>query len=304
MKHLFIINPVSGSKKAQDYIPFIEEYFKTHATDDTYEIVFTEYERHGVEISRKFVEAGGKRVYTAGGDGSLNEVINGIAGTDCEVGILPAGTGNDFIKVLTDKKDYKDIVRRTIEGEVIKVDAMKIFEDEVYDYSVNILSVGLDAEAAYNSKYFTEKFKITGMASYLLGFAKSLFNKKTSIDIRVTLDKKIIFDGKALIAACTNGRYYGGGFIPVPHTKFDDGIIDICIIKEKSIPFMLKVLPLFMKGKHQNQDGVLFFKGKSISLESKEMPFRVNIEGEIVERSKVDFEIIPKFINMIKPKPL
>ena len=301
MKHLFIINPMSGNKKATAYVPEIEKYFKS--SEQEYSIVYTKYAMHAKEICEEYAKKGGYRIYIAGGDGSVNEAANGVAGYDCPIGILPAGSGNDFIKCLMDYSNKTDIVRRTIEGEVIKVDAIKLFDEEKFNYCINILSLGVDAEAAYNSTYYTRKYGITGVPAYLLGFFKALNQKKTKFKVKITIDDQVIHNGYVMLAACTNGKYYGGGFMPVPHTSFSDGIIDMCIVEDKNLAFVFSVLPKYMKGKHAGINGITFPKGKSISLESEDM-LKVNIEGEIVERKSVRMEIVPGLINVIKPRDL
>lgn len=301
MKHLFIINPMSGSKNAKLYIPDIEKYFEDNAEE--YSIVYTQYPMHAKEICNEYAKKGGWRIYVVGGDGTLNEAVNGVAGYDCPIGILPAGNGNDFVKCLMDYSDKTDLVKRTIEGEVIKVDAIELENEEKFKYCINIISMGLDAEAAYYATEFTRKHGITGIPSYLMGLFKALNQKRTKFDIKITIDGQVVNDGYVMLAACTNGKYYGGGFMPVPNTSFNDGIIDMCIVEDKNLAFIFRVLPKYMKGKHVGIEGITFPKGKKISLEAKEM-LRLNIEGEIVERKSVHMEVVPGLISIIKPKEL
>ncbi|MGI6506639.1 MAG: putative lipid kinase [Firmicutes bacterium ADurb.Bin099] len=301
MKHLFIMNPMSGSKKAAKFLPDIERYFE--GREDEYSILYAQHPTHIKELCEEYAKKGGYRIYVAGGDGSVNQAANGVAGYDTPIGILPTGSGNDFIKNLTDYAKLKDLVKRTVEGDVIKVDAIKLYDEELFGYCINILSIGVDAEAAYNSTQITRKYGITGMLAYLLGFFRVLRQKKTKFDVKITIDGQVINDGYVMLAACTNGKYYGGGFIPVPHTSFDDGIIDMCIAEARGLDFVFSVLPKYMKGKHAGTVGIIFPKGKSISLESKDM-LKVNIEGEIIERRSIRMEIMPRLISFIKPKDL
>jgi diacylglycerol kinase family enzyme len=195
---------MSGNKKATAYVPEIEKYFKS--SEQEYSIVYTKYAMHAKEICEEYAKKGGYRIYIAGGDGSVNEAANGVAGYDCPIGILPAGSGNDFIKCLMDYSNKTDIVRRTIEGEIIKVDAIKLFDEEKFNYCINILSLGVDAEAAYNSTYYTRKYGITGVPAYLLGFFKALNQKKTKFKVKITIDDQVIHNGYVMLAACTNGK--------------------------------------------------------------------------------------------------
>ena len=102
-------------------------------------------------------------------------------------------------------------------------------------------------QSSIYSTYYTRKYGITGVPAYLLGFFKALNQKKTRFNIKITIDGVVVHDGFVMLAACTNGRYYGGGFIPVPHTSFSDGVIDMCIVEDKNLAFVFAVLPKYMK---------------------------------------------------------
>ncbi|MDF2614348.1 MAG: uncharacterized protein K0S71_2134 [Clostridia bacterium] len=306
MKHLFIINPLSGKKDSKKYVSVIEEYFKDRK--DEYIIEFTQYPGHAKKIAEAYSKIQDYRIYSIGGDGTLNEVLSGMAGTGSVLGVLPGGSCNDFLKSLNNAGNIniasnKNIgsnknIARTIEGEVISIDCARTKDN----YFINILSVGIDADTAYEAAKITRKYKIIGMISYILGLIVLLFKTHFSpkYDIRIILDDEFITDGPIALCVCTNGKYYGGGFSPIPFTKFDDGFIDVCYVEAKSLWYILKIFPKFMKGTHLNEPGVHLRKARKVTLECKD-EMKINLEGEILFAKEIEFEVLPKYIQVIRP---
>lgn len=294
MKHLFIINPVAGKGHANSYIPAIHNYFKGNT--DEYHIEITNNPGHARDIAEWYAQKGDYRMYATGGDGTLNEVLNGMAGSNCSLGILPAGSGNDFIKSIYKSRDYKDILEKTINGEPVSIDCGLINGR----YFINIMSVGLDAEVAYYSAKINHKLHVAGMVSYLLGIAAALIKGKIRFPVKIIFNDSETIETNIALTACTNGKYYGGGFIPVPTTEYNDGILDVCFVEAKSLPAILYLIPKYMKGTHTEMKGVNFRKIERMRIESEE-ELKINIEGELIFANSVDIEIKKGFINFIIP---
>lgn len=294
MKHLFIINPVAGKGHASSYIPAIHNHFKGRTEE--YHIEITQNPGHAKDIAAWYAEKGDYRIYAAGGDGTLNEVLNGMAGSGCSLAVLPAGSGNDFIKSIYKSRNYKDILEKTVGGKAAQIDCGIINGR----YFINIMSVGLDAEVAYYSSKINQKLHVTGMLSYLLGIAAALIKGKIKFPVKLTFDGDETIDTKIALTACTNGKYYGGGFIPVPTTKYDDGVLDVCFVEAKSLPRILYLIPKYMKGTHINMKGVNFRKVEKMKIESEE-ELKINIEGELIHAKTVDINIKKGFIKFIIP---
>jgi YegS/Rv2252/BmrU family lipid kinase len=294
MKHLFIINPVAGKGHAGSYIPAIHNHFKGNTEE--YHIEITQNPGHAKDIAAWYSERGDYRIYSAGGDGTLNEVLNGMAGSGCSLGVLPAGSGNDFIKSIYKSRDYKDILEKTIGGEATPIDC-GIINDR---YFINIMSVGLDAEIAYYSGKINKKLHLAGMVSYLMGIVVALIKGKIKFPIKITFDGNEEIETKIALTACTNGRYYGGGFIPVPTTELNDGILDVCFVEAKSLPEILYLIPKYMKGTHVGMKGVNFRKIEKMRIESEE-ELKINVEGELFFANTVNIEIKKGFVNFIIP---
>ncbi|WP_055665571.1 diacylglycerol/lipid kinase family protein [Desnuesiella massiliensis] len=292
MKHLFIINPVAGKGKAMDYLEKIHKIFEER--QDEYIIELTKNQGHATEIVKKYTEADDYRVYSIGGDGTLNEVLNGMAFTNSSLAVIPAGTGNDFIKNIYDEESYENILEDTINGNEEFFDLAKL-NNRFY---INISSAGLDAEVVYNAIKLKKLKFIKSSMAYLLSIFITVFRFK-SIDMVIEVDGNIL-NRKILLIAVANGKYYGGGMLVAPEAIINDGIFDICLVNHLNIFRILTLFPKLIKGTHKDIKEVEFIKGKNIIINSKDL-FSVNIDGEIMRSNKVHFEIVPKGIKVVKP---
>lgn len=291
MKYIFIINPKAGKKDRHiEYENSIKSYFENR--DDTYEIYLTEYPNHATEIADKVcIENEYCKIFVFGGDGTFNEVISGAYGHDnFSIGVFPSGTGNDFVKTLN-SFDVSEI-SELIEGEELCCDVMKA-NDQI---GINICSSGFDAEVAKNVTKF-KKF-VSGNLAYTLS-TFYCFITKTKYNFKITIDDKC-FEGKYIFAIAANGRYYGGGFFPAPNAQLNDGLLDFILIKGVSRLKILNLIDLYRKGKHIGLDIVQELKGKKMTVECKK-PLSLNIDGEVKTVDKIDIEVLPSKIKLIKP---
>ncbi len=307
MKHLFIVNPIAGKGKALEYIPKIEEYFST--IKDIFFIEVTRYPGHAIELVKQYVSKDTFRVYSVGGDGTLNEVLNGMAGSDSSLAVIPSGSGNDFVKSImsysVDKiSPEKDITKgsskntlleRLINGNEAMVDVGKINGR----YFINISSLGFDAEVVYKSHKIKKLPLITGLFAYILSVFATLISYKTN-PLKIIIDGLTIEKGTLLVAVA-NGKYYGGGMQAVPLAEISDGFLDICLIEYTGRFKILKFFPKFIKGEHAEVKEVSFYRGKNISIISKNK-VAMNVDGETdIISGKIDFEIIPKAVRIVLP---
>lgn len=292
MKHIFIINPAAGKGKSLELIPFIKQCFIDKAEE--FAIRVTECPGHATELAKEYSSIEKCRIYSVGGDGTVNEIVNGIAGTESALGVIPTGSGNDFIRSFQEKFDIKDMIVSTINGEENSIDLARVNDK----YFINISSIGFDANVVFNADKFKKVPGITGSMAYLISIIYTIFqNKICDISIDIDGNKMKL---KALLAAISNGRYYGGGIIPTPDAKLDDGMFDICLVSEMSRLQILRLFPKYMKGLHRELKQVSFFKAKKVNIES-EANLCLNIDGEIITARKINFEILESAINVIFP---
>ncbi|HEY5585625.1 MAG TPA: diacylglycerol kinase family protein [Ruminiclostridium sp.] len=292
MKHIFIINPTAGKGKSLELIPFIEECFKDKVEELAIRV--TEYPGHATEIAKEYSVSGKCRIYSIGGDGTVNEVVNGIAGTEATLGVIPTGSGNDFIRSFQSEFDIKDMIVNTINGEERSIDLARVNDK----YFINISSIGFDANVGFNADKFKKVPGVSGSMAYLISIIYTVFKKKIC-NVNIDIDDKKM-KVKVLLVAIANGRYYGGGFIPTPDAKLDDGLLDICLVSEMSRFQIINLFPKYKKGLHTHLKQVSLFKCKRINIESEE-DLCLNIDGEIVTAQNINFEILENAIKVIFP---
>ena len=292
MEHLFIINPEAGKGRSLGYIEKIKNYFKN--VDEPYYIEVTKYPGHATEIVKSYTALKDYRVYAVGGDGTLNEVLNGIVGTGSVLAVIPCGSGNDFVKSIVEDDNIEDIFLSTLRGKEKYIDLGKINDR----YFINISSVGFDSEVVYSANSI-KKFKfIPGPTAYILGIIITLFKFKF-IKTIITIDG-VKLEKEILLAAIANGRCYGGGVKISPKSDISDGIFDLCIVDKVSKLKIFLLFPRAIKGTHENIKQVNFYKGRNISIVSKK-EFVLNIDGELIKEKEVKCELIRNGIKVLFP---
>ena len=293
MKHLFIVNPAAGKGRTLRLIPGIHEYFRINGGE--YFIEVTQYPGHATEIAAKYSSAGEFRIYSVGGDGTLNEVLNGMAGTGCSLADIPGGSGNDFFRSITGGQTLKDLIRDTVEGEEIYTDLAKVNDK----YFINITSLGFDAQVVYKTLNYKKLPLISGKMAYMMGIFTSIMQCKNQ-GMEITIDG-VRQNTKTLLVAIGNGRYYGGGMLALPKAGLNDGLFEICLVEEMKRLSILHLFPKYMKGEHESISKVHFYKGKRVEI-VPDSPVPMNLDGEVLMVEKAVFEIIKDGIRFIKPR--
>ena len=293
MKHVFILNPVSGRESAKTLIPIIEEYFKT--SNDEFEILKTEYAGHAKVLASQFHKEDDVCIYATGGDGTLWEVVNGL---DPEVtfSIIPSGTGNDFFRMIeANIYDMPKLVKDTIEGEQIQVD-YGICNDMRF---INCLCMGVDADV--NARV-CEVGKASMMPKKLL-YLSSALNALTHLK---PLEFRVWMNGKeevkqGLLAAVMNGRKYGGGFTPTPNANMNDGLFDVCFVQPVKFARLATLFPQYFKGTHLEAKEVEMSQTESIRFQF-EQEINVCLDGEMFRMKDIDAKIVKGGMTLKVPR--
>ncbi len=221
-------------------------------------------------------------------------MLNGIIGSDSSLAVIPAGSGNDFVKnIISEEED--NILLKTINGKEKYMDLGKVNQR----YFINISSVGFDSEVVYNARDMKKIKFISGSTAYIIGILKALFTFKP-IHAEVIIDD-MKFNRDILLAAVANGRCYGGGIKIAPEASIFDGIFEICLIERVPKLKIFFLFPQAIKGKHKNIKEVKFYKAKKISIDSSK-EFVINIDGELIKDKHIDFEIIHHGIKVVMPE--
>lgn len=295
LHHVFIINPIAGKGRAVQMIGAIKSRFKDFI--QSYEISITEAPEHATEIANKAASGGeAVRIYSVGGDGTLNEIVNGIAGfPNVELGIIPCGSGNDVARYLYPVIDPLKLIRVLPASTSRTIDLGRLNKK----YFLNIASIGFDAEVVLNRRYFKRFPLVSGSMSYILAVLTTLIKCK-KYNLKITLDNKKPIEKEFLLTIFANGSYYGGGMLAAPSAKMDDGIFDFYLVESLTRRRILRFFPLFMKGKHENMEEVELARGTKAIVESNN-PFPVNIDGEISLETLISIDLLPKHIKVLIP---
>ena len=309
MKHIFILNPVAGKGKSEKhYLPIIHSVAKEMGVE--YEIHRTINIGDGERFTKlrcqsREIETELLRFYTCGGDGTLNEVVNGAYGfKNVEIGFIPSGTGNDFARSFENVKDFSNIIRQ-IDGKAKPIDLLKYSIDgKEPKYCINMFNIGFDCDVVIKMDELRKFSFIAGSAAYGTGVGLVLI-KKNTLDLSIVIDDGIERKGKILMMAIGNGKYCGGGFKGLPEARTDDGIIDVSIVKNVSRREFISLIGPYKKGTHLStklgQKIVTYEKCKSITVKDENV-FSICIDGEVEKGNILRVEIENKAILFSAPQ--
>ncbi|MGG7059740.1 diacylglycerol/lipid kinase family protein [Clostridium nigeriense] len=299
-KHFFIINPEAGKFNISEKITKdIKKAFKD--INEEYKIYITKGKYDATNFTKSICESeeGNLRFYACGGDGTLNEVINGLIGyKNACVSVIPYGTGNDFINNFKSKVRFYDIDKQ-IEFNEEKIDLLKVNNI----YSVNLCNIGFDAKVAKNMNKFKRFPLISGQGAYTLSIFYSLFHKMYNT-LDIIIDNKELIHGDFLLCVVANGMTYGGGYKGTPLAKINDGLIDMCLIKNVPRLKLVKLINIYKDGNHLENESIkeyiIYRKCKSINIKSND-GFTTCIDGEILINKDIDISLENKAINFLVP---
>ena len=298
MKHLFIINPAAGSRnRTDDYSQMIHSVCKKRGLD--YEVRVSTAPGECTRIAREAAETGEElRIYACGGDGTLNEVVAGAAGfSNAAVTVFSGGSGNDFVKLFDEPKAFFDL-HRLLDAEEATFDLIRCNDD----LALNICSVGLDARIGTDVASYKRLPLLSGFRAYA---ASTVINviKGIAEHYVVEIDGEIMDSKQTMICVC-NGRYYGGGFNPVPEADPADGLLDVLVVKEVSRLQVAGVVGKYKDGRYKElTDLVRHFKTKQVKIIC-DKPTSINLDGELRTAKEAVFSVAEEKIRFFYPKGL
>lgn len=291
MKHYILANPFSGRKKGEKIAINVQKLLKKNNIEA--EIIMSKYPRHLTEVTKELSSKEDCRFYVIGGDGTLNEAVSGMVGSNSEVVVIPGGTGNDFVKSVSKYMSMRKIVLSSIEKEAVPTDIIKVNNDR---YCINVLNSGFDALVAINVDKFRNVPLISGKMKYTLAIFYTLLTNRNYY-FKLRADDTILKKNFTLVAIA-NAKFYGGGIIPCPNASVNDGILDICTINSTSVRQKLFFLPSYNKGTHINNPLVTLLKASKIHLVAKRI-FPVSIDGEVIHTNKLNVSVLKDAIKIV-----
>ena len=298
MKHLFIINPAAGSRnRTKEYSVAIHEICSARNLD--YRIEVSSAPGECTRIAREAAKTGEQvRLYACGGDGTLNEVAAGAAGfPNAAVTVFSGGSGNDFVKLFNDPKAFFDL-ERLLDAEEAEFDMIRCNGD----LALNICSVGLDARIGTDVASYKRIPMLTGFRAYA---ASTVVNVIRGIAEHYVVEiGGEVFDDEYTFVCVCNGRFYGGGFNPVPEADPADGLLDVLLVKKVSRAQVPVVIGKYKDGRYAELPHLVkHMRVKELKIRcDKATP--VNLDGELRTAQVVDFKIAEEKLRFFYPKGL
>jgi diacylglycerol kinase (ATP) len=297
VKSRLIVNPVSGSDSGPDHLPLINERLRERL--GPLDIVLTTGEGDATQAAAQAVRDGYKYVFAGGGDGTLNEVLNGLASVPnglahTVLGVIPLGTGNDFATALGFPDDIAAVLEALDVSRPIAVD-VGVMNGHHF---INVSAGGFMAEVS--DAVGTQLKSIAGKLAYLIGGAQVLFtHEPVNADISWTDAGETGRERFALHAfAVCNSRQIGGGRLIAPNAAIDDGLLDVCLIEVMPIADFVGLLRRVTDGDHVDDERVRYFRATRIDL-AFDSEVKVNTDGQVLAATRCEYRVLPRAARLV-----
>ena len=250
-------------------------------------------------FARAALKRGCDLIVAAGGDGTLNEVINGIGelSGDARVGLIPLGTGNDFARTLGVPTDLDQCIELLLAGHTRGIDLVRVTSDR-RRYFVNVSAGGFSG--LVDEKLTPEMKKSWGPLAYLRCAAATLPELR-AYRTRIALDDKETIAESLYNVIIANGRYVAGGVPVAPDASPDDGLLDLVLIPERSAADLALLAPQMLMGSHLSSASIIYRRASRISVSSKPGMW-FNVDGELVGNEPAVFEVLPRALQFVTAK--
>jgi len=299
LKTVFLVNPASANGKTGKRWPRIAT--AAHAAGLRGEAVFSERPGQLGELAREAADGGAKLLVVVGGDGTVHEVVNGVAGRDgVELALIPRGTGWDFARTHAVPKGLTDALRIAREGEARSFDlgwaTYRADGVERSAWFANMASVGMSGAVAAKANATTKA--LGAKTSYLLALGVT-FARWKNVQLRVSIDDE---RREALMEDCivALGRYLAGGMMITPEAKPDDGLFDVLLIGDITKTELVRVMPKIYRGTHLPHPKGELLRGTTVTIDADE-PMPIQLDGEQPGTTPTRFKIVPAAIRLRVP---
>jgi diacylglycerol kinase (ATP) len=257
--------------------------------------VLSEYPGHLAEAAG---EAQGSLLVVIGGDGTVNEVANGVAGTDAEIAVLPCGTGQDFGRTYGIPSSFDDAVRVALGGETRTIDLGRVeLESGTSRFFANVGSAGMSGSVARRANSMTKRFG--GRATFFYALTRE-FLAWQNTRVTVELDDGVRREGAMHDVIVANGRYHGGGMKLAPEARQDDGAFDVVLIGDVTKPDFITTAPKLYSGRYLSHPKVELLRSAAVAIDASE-PLPLEVDGEPIGTTPARFEIVPAALRLRVP---
>jgi diacylglycerol kinase (ATP) len=295
-----IVNPTAGAGRTAKKWPYIKQLLKN--TGLRFEHDITEAPGHAIELAKSAVNKGYKLVVSVGGDGTINEIVNGIYAAggmkDIELGIIGTGTGSDYIRTIGVSRHYQESCYHLMNPMKKSVD-LGLVEfinngQTTKRIFANFAGLGFDAEVV---KTTTKKYKnLGGKPAYLMGLL-STFAIYKNRNIHITLNGQTE-DRKVCTIVMSNGKYGGGSMLIAPEADPSDGLFDVLIIGDVSKVDLLWSLPRIYRGTHLTHPKVTLKRTKEVTI-SSDTKMSIQADGDLIGEAPARFVVLPSALNIL-----
>ena len=297
LKILLVHNPQAGGGRGRKMLPKIEGRFRSLGSD--VELRLTERAGHGITVAEEADLSRFDAIVASGGDGTVYEVVTGYyrnrGKAKPPLGIVPCGTGNAFVREMGFfGPDWEEAIETVLQGEIRAVDVARFTTGGEIHYSLNILGVGFVSDVSETAV----RLKFLGNNAYLLGVFYRLLKLRFH-PLRITFDghKESV---EALFATVSNSRYTGTAFLMAPEAKIDDGLLDLVVVKRISRFRILRIFKTIFTGAHIREPEVVFHQARKITIETDEER-ALNVDGEVLGRTPIQIECLPRDLKLFWP---
>ena len=293
----FIVNPIAGFGKAKAAVPIIEGFLNDR--NEKFEVVYTEKPGDFARVSKKINLSKAKTVVCVGGDGTVQEYVGLCVNRDVNFGIIPVGSGNDFMYSMPDGmrkfRSFKEKIlyhiKEIVSYKTMFVDVMSVNNER---YCLNIGGTGMDIQILKDALPLKKFF---GGASYFISLIKNSITYRAE-QITLTIDGRVETERFLLLAMC-NGAFYGGKLNIAPSAVINDGLMTVCKVKKMPRIKLAALFPLVKPGKHVGIKQVSFVECATITLKYKDKK-TINLDGNLIEmKSPVTFEVLKGALRLI-----
>ena len=302
MKHIFIVNPAAG--KCDRTVQIKNDVAALLGNRGLeYEVLVSKGPGDCTRLAREACEEGGEvRLYACGGDGTLNEVVNGAVGfANAAVTHWPAGSGNDMIKIFDDPSAFREL-SRLLECEEAELDIIECETEDHLCCCLNIVSIGLDARIATEMGRYRRLPLVTGNGAYYLSIGANLC-KGIAKPFEIHVGDETIVGEKTLVCVC-NGRHYGGSFHPMPDAEPDDGLLDVLIIEKVNLLQVASIIGKYQAGQYKDFPALIrHYRTDSIRVVTPKEAV-VQMDGEALVAKDITFRISDRKLRFFYPKGL
>ncbi len=300
MRSMLIVNPSSGPWDTRRELPSV----LTQLEQNGWRTTLHETTRGGeaTELALRAVAEELDAVFVVGGDGTINEVVNGLAGSQVAMGVLPGGTGNTWARGLglprrspMHWQRLRDSVEALLRGSTRKVDLGRINDR----YFLQWAGLGLDADVAYAMEPRSRGQKRLGAAAYVVAGLATAFHM-VGTRTRIHIDDDRIYR-RCILVVISNSRLYGGGVLMTSGARLDDGLLDVNVFAGTGFGSALRTFGAVITGLHVWDRRYSHYQGHSIRIES-DTPMSVHVDGEPFDKTPIECQVVPRALSVILPK--